>query len=306
MATFDSANGVTKAAAKTAGFVPEIWADEIFAAYKKALVVAALVQKLPVKGQKGDVVHVPKPSRGNASQKASLAQVVLDAESGTEVQVALDQHWHRAKMIEDIAEKQGKATLRQFYTKDFGYSLQRAVDEFLLQQFRKVNGGNGTIAYDKAVIGSDGSTLYIGSNEAAITDVGLRRVIQTLDDNDVPMDERYFVIPPVAKNTLMGLARFTEQAFTGQAGANSPILNGRLGNIYGVETFVTSLCETATGAARIAPLFHKEAIVLCEQMSPRVQTQQKLEFLGDLMVADVIFGANELRNEAAIAIAVTA
>jgi len=301
---FSPTNSIIKSEAATAGFVPDLWSDEIAATYKKNLVAANLVKKLNVKGKRGDSITVPKPVRGAATSKAAETPVTLIQETGTGVVVSLDQHWHYARMIEDIAEMQSLPSLRKFYTEDAGYALAAAIDTVVLQQFRKVKGGDGTVAYNKAVIGSDGSTDYSGSNEAALTDVALRRVIQTLDDNDVPMNDRFLIIPPVSRNTLMGLARFTEQAFVGEGGSANVIRNGRLGNVYGVEIFVTSLCETATGDARIAVLGHKEAVVLAEQMSPRVQTQKKLEFIGDLLVADTVFGAQELRNEAAVAIAV--
>jgi hypothetical protein len=104
----------------------------------------------------------------------------------------------------------------------------------------------------------------------------------------------------------MGLARFSEQAFVGEGGSSNVIRNGRLGNVYGVEIYVTSAFPVATGDARIGALFHKDAIVLCEQMKPRVQMQPKLEYIADLLVADTIFGANEMRDGAGVAIAVTA
>ncbi len=299
---------VLKSQADTAGFVPEIWSDEITATYKKSLVAANLVKKMNVTGKKGDNIHVPKPVRGSASAKAVSTQVTLIAESGSEVLIALDQHWEYSRLVEDLADKQANSSLRAFYTEDAGYAMARKIDEIVLAQFSKHNGGLGTAAYDKAYIGSDGSTLYTSGtpNMAAITDAAIRRTIQRLDDNDVPMDGRNFIIPPSSRNTLMGLARFTEQAFVGEQGGSNTIRTGRVGNVYGVEVFVTSLAATATGAARIAPMFHKDAVALCMQMRPRVQTQYKQEYLGDLLTADTIFGASELRDEAAVALAVVA
>jgi N4-gp56 family major capsid protein len=302
---FAPTGAVSAAQASAAGFVPQIWSDEIFASYQKNLVMAALVKKLSVVGKKGDVVHVPKPTRGAASAKASATAVTLLTESGIDVEVSLNQHWHYARLIEDFADKQAVSSLRRFYTADAGYALGKAVDDFLLSLFRNVNGGGGTLAYNKAVIGSNGSTLYTSGapNAAAITDAGIRRVIQQLDDADVPQEGRFMVIPPVARNVIMGLARFSEQAFVGNGDV---IKNGRLGNIYGIETFVTSSCETATGGARIGIIGHEESLVLCEQMAPRVQTESKLEHIATLLVADTLFGAAELRDEAAVAIAMPA
>ena len=304
MATFSSSNGVSNTTAAT--FIPEIWSDEIIAAYKKNLVMANLVSKMSFKGKKGDTLNIPKPTRGAAHAKTSLAQVTLQAATESNVPVLINKHYEYSTMIEDITEAQALASLRQFYTSDAGYALATQVDTDILQLARAVQSGDGTIAYDKAVIGSDGSTLYIGSNEAAISDQGIRKVIQTLDDADVPMDGRCLVLPPVARNVMMGLARFTEQAFTGDVGSSNTIRNGQIGDVYGVKVYVSSNCETATGAARIGLMFHKDAFVLVEQLGMRSQTQYKQEFLANLFTSDMLYGVKNLRAEAAVAIAMAA
>ena len=289
-----------------ATFIPELWSDEIIAAYKQNLVMANLVSKMSFKGKKGDTLHIPKPTRGAASLKASSAAVTLQAATESEVQVLVNKHYEYSRLIEDITEVQALASLRKFYTGDAGYALAKQVDTDLLQLGRNAQGGNGTIAYDKAVIASDGATLYTGANEAAITDAGIRKVIQTLDDADVPMDGRVLVLPPVARNVMMGLARFTEQAFVGEVGGGNTIRNGEIGNVYGVKVYVSTNCETATGDARVGMMFHKDAFVLAEQMGVRSQTQYKQEFLGTLFTSDMLYGVKELRDEAAVAIAMPA
>jgi len=301
---FSPTNSVNNTRAAT--FIPEIWSDEVIAAYKSNLVMANLVNKMSFKGKKGDTLHIPKPTRGTASAKTTETQVVLQQSTESEVQVLINQHYEYSRFIEDITEVQALASLRKFYTADAGYALAKQVDTDLLKLGRGVKGGDGTIAYDKAVIGSDGSTLYTGTNEAALTDAAIRKVIQTLDDADVPMDGRVLVIPPVARNTLMGLARFTDQSFTGEASGANTIRNGQIGDVYGVKVYVSTNCETATGAARIALMFHKDAFVLAEQMGVRSQTQYKQEYLATLYTADMLYGVKELRDEAAVAIALVA
>ena len=268
--------------------------------------MANLVSKMSFKGKKGDTLHIPKPTRGVAAAKAASTQVTLQAATETEVQVLVNKHYEYSRLIEDITEVQALASMRKFYTSDAGYALSKQVDTHLLQLGRNVNGGAGVIAYEKAVIASDGATLYTGSNEAAITDAGIRAVIQKLDDADVPMDGRSLVLPPVARNTMMGLARFTEQAFVGEVGGGNTIRNGKIGDVYGVGVYVTTNCETATGAARIGMMFHKDAFVLAEQMGVRSQTQYKQEYLGTLFTSDMLYGTAELRDEAAVAIALAA
>ena len=258
-------NHVTNSTAAT--FIPELWSDEIIAAYKKNLVMANLVNKMSFKGKKGDTLHIPKPTRGSASAKAASTQVTLIAATETEQQVLVNKHYEYSRLIEDITEAQALASLRRFYTEDAGYALAKQVDTDLIQLGRAVQGGSGTAANNKAVLGGDGSTLYIdGTNVGtALTDVGIREVIQTLDDQDVPMDNRYLVVPPATRNTLMGLARFTEQSFTGEAAGGNTIRNGQIGDVYGTKVFVSTNCDTATTATtRIALMFHKDAFVLAE------------------------------------------
>jgi len=300
--TFPANGGFTNNTT-AAAFIPELWSDEIIAAYKQNLVMANLVSKMSFKGKKGDTLHIPKPSRGAASTKAAGTAVTLQNETATQVDVLVNKHYEYSRLIEDITEVQALASMRKFYTADAGYALAKQVDTDLIQLGRGVQGGDGTVAYDKAVIGGDGSTLYTGANESAITDAGIRRIIQTLDDADVPMDGRVLVLPPVARNVMLGLARFTEQAFVGDG---SSIRNGEIGNVYGVKVYVSTNCETATGDARVGMMFHKDAFVLAEQMGVRSQTQYKQEFLGTLFTSDMLYGVKELRDEAAVAIAMPA
>jgi len=297
-------SGVVDGTAQT--FIPDLWSDEIIAAYKQNLVMANLVSKMSFKGKKGDTLHIPKPTRGAAALKAASTQVTLQAATESEITVVVNKHYEYSRLIEDITETQALASLRKFYTGDAGYALAKQVDTDLIQLGRGAQGGNGTVAYDKAVIASDGTTLYSGTNEDAITDAGIRKVIQTLDDADVPMDGRCLVLPPVARNVMMGLARFTEQAFVGETGGGNTIRNGQIGNVYGVMVYVSTNCETATGDARIGMMFHKDAFVLAEQLGVRSQTQYKQEYLGTLFTSDMLYGVKELRDEAAVAIAMAA
>ena len=297
---------VTNTTAAT--FLPDIWSDEIIASYKKNLVMANLVMKMNFKGKKGDVVHIPAPTRGSASLKASSTAVTLIADTESEVQVSINRHFEYSRFIEDITEAQALASLRQFYTADAGYALARAVDSDLINLGRSSNGGAGTNAYATgAFIGGDGTTAYVAAsnNETALTDASIRRTIQRLDDNDTPMDQRFFIIPPSSRNTLMGLARYTEQAFVGDGNA---IRNGEIGNLYGIPVFTTSNADTASGsaAARVCLMGHRDSMVLVEQIAVRSQTQYKQDYLSTLFTADTLYGVAGLRNAATVGAAKSA
>jgi N4-gp56 family major capsid protein len=300
MATsFSPSNSVTTTTGAT--FIPEIWSDEIVAAYKKNLVLANLVMKMNFKGKKGDTVHIPAPTRGSASAKAAETAVTLIAATESEVQVSINKHYEYSRLIEDIVEAQALNSMRQFYTSDAGYALARQVDTDLVQLGRSANGGAGTAAYAAAFIGGDGTTAYVAAsnNESALTDAAIRRTIQRLDDNDTPMDNRFFLIPPSSRNTLMGLARYTEQAFVGTGDA---IRTGEIGNLYGIPVFTSSNADTTSGsgAARVCLMGHKDAMVLVEQVGVRSQVQYKQEYLATLFTSDTLYGVAALRSAASV------
>ena len=306
-------NNTTKTVADK--FIPELWSDEVIAGYKKNLVLANLVTRMSHKGKKGDTVHIPAPARGAASAKGAGAQVTLIAPSHSEVQVSINSHYEYSVLIEDIVEVQALQSLRRFYTDDAGYALATRVDSDLFAQAESLQGGTvggtGASLWEKAVIGGDGTTLFDGSTSGGgatdIGDAGIRKMILTLDNADVPMDGRSLVIPPIAANDLLGINRFTEQQYIGSGDA---IKTGKIGMIYGVDVYVSSNCPTVSpasgGDARIGLLLHKDALVLAEQMGVRSQTQYKQEYLGDLFTADTLYGVAELRDNAGVAFAVPA
>ncbi len=334
-------------------FRPEMWSDEVIGAYKSNLVLANLVTKINHNGKKGDTVHIPNVTRGSASAKAAETQVTLIASTETEITVSINQHFEYSRLIEDIVAKQAIDSYRRFYTDDAGYALATEVDKDLHLIGATVQGGTATAAaaYEAGVLGSDGSTNFDGTastntgNGASLADAGIRQVIQTLDDVDYPMVDRCFVIPPVEKNNLLGLSRFTEQAFTGEVANSNSIRNGYVGDLYGIPVYVSTNCPwihvnsvtgtqsvdfssaTPSGASysdelgntvdwatstptstnyRACLLLHKSSMVYVEQMGVRVQSQYKQEYLGDLFTADCLYGTAELRDNGAVAIVVPA
>ena len=297
-----------------ATFIPEIWSDEIIAAYQKNLVLAPLIKKMSMKGKKGDTIHIPAPTRGVASAKVENQAVTVQNAIESEVIVTINKHYEYSRIIEDITETQALSSLRQFYTSDAGYGLAKQVDDDLFSLGKSFGNGNGTSWVTSNTYfcdASTGLTAYAVDTVAVadvFTDACFRNLIQLMDDADVPMDNRSFVVPPSLRNAIMGIDRYVSTDFVdGRA-----VVNGRLGNLYGVDIFVTSNCpvletaaeNTAGNAVRGAQLIHKDASVLAEQMGVRSQTQYKQEFLGTLYTADMLYGTKVVRPEAGFVLAV--
>ena len=297
-----------------ATFVPEIWSDEIRAAYEKNLILANLVKKMTMSGKKGDTIHVPAPIRGAAYAKAENTAVTVQNDTESEVQIVIDKHYEYSRIIEDITEVQALASLRNFYTGDAGYALARQIDNDLFALGKSLGDGDGSDWTNSAVYYNDASTgltAYAVDTVAAadvFTDAAFRALIQKQDDADVPMDNRAFVIPPSLRNAIMGIDRYVSSDFVG----GQVVQNGKIGNLYGIDVFVTSNCpviETAAdnaagGDVKAAMLIHQDTMILAEQVGVRSQTQYKQEFLGTLYTADTLYGVKAYRPDSGFALAV--
>ena len=299
-------------ASEVPNFIPELWSDEIIAAYKANLVMANLVRKLSHQGKKGDTIKVPTPTRGSASSKAAETQVTL-IQHGTDtgLSISIDQHKEYSRLIEDIVDLQALESLRAFYTDDAGYALAKETDTRLI--FRAAAAGF-TVVEDTGKIDSTSTvnTVYEGDgtawDQAASTDIsdaGIRTFIKLLDDADAPHAGRVMIVPTIVKYDLLGTQRFTEQAFTGEvAGANS-IRNGLIGDVYGMPVYVTTnlpIVEDGTAVADnvLGLVMQRDAMVLVEQLGIRTQQQYKQEYLANLFTADTIFGTANLRTSSII------
>jgi len=298
-----------------ATFIPEIWSDEVIAAYKSNLVLANLVRKMSFKGKKGDTLHIPKPTRGTATAKAANTAVTIQADTETEVQVLINQHFEYSRFIEDITEVQALASLRSFYTEDAGYALAKKVDDSLITLGQTFGNGTSSWIHSNAyyIDASTGLTAYAVDTVAAadvFTDAGFRKLIQKMDDADVPMDGRKFAIPPSLRNAIMGETRYTSSDFVDGRG----VQNGMIGQLYGINIYVSSnmpVIETAAentagDDVKAALLFHTDTMVLAEQVGVRSQTQYKQDYLATLYTADTLFGVKTVRPEAGFVLAVNA
>jgi len=295
-----------------ANFIKELWSDEVIAVYKANTVMVPLIQSMPFSGQKGDTVHIPKPARGSVNAKSAATGVTINVETSGVFDLSINQHFEYSRLIEDIAKIQAMDSMRAFYTDDAGYAHALSLDSAIHTQAAKLAKGSTTAGtnYSAAVIGGDGSTAWVqttSGNGSALTDAGIRRAIQYLDDANVPARMRALIVPPVEKRRLLGIPRFTEQAFVGEG---SSIRNGLIGDIYGVPVYVSTNVPTVQSSDctgyRPCLLLQKEAIVLAEQLAPRAQSQYKQEFLADLFTVDTIYGAGVPRPEAGVVLMVPA
>ena len=313
-AAYPGGSGSIVAKTQADKFIPELWSDEIVAAYKKNLMLANLVNKMSMVGKKGDTLHIPKPTRGSANVKAANTAVTIQADTESEVVVTIDKHYEYSRMIEDIVGVQALDSMRRFYTDDAGYALAKQIDDDLFSLGKSLGDGDGSdwthsnVYYMDASSGLSTYAVDTVANGDTFTDASFRDLIKLMDDADVPMDGRFLVIPPSARRDILGITRYNSSDFVDGRSTQT----GLIGNLYGVDIYVSSNCPVVEAAGdntaatvdlKAAILGHKDTFVLAEQMGVRSQTQYKQEYLADLFTSDTIYGTKVLRPETGFVVA---
>lgn len=259
-----------------ANFIPELWGPGVIAATESYLVFQGLCWDWsdPVKG-KGDTIHIPTVSNLTSYTKSANTAVTLNAPTEDKVDLSINRHDECSFLIEDILKAQASFNLMKFYTDKAGYAIAK-------QRDTRIN----------AIVASFSQTL--GSAGVDIGDQQIRDSIEYLDLADAPEYDRNLVIYPDQKNALFGIEKYFRASMRGD-GVSKILTKGQFGEIYGVPVHVTTNIGTS-GGARLNSLFQREAIAVAQQLGPRTQSDYILEYLGNLVVSDFIYGEVESRD----------
>ena len=268
-----------------ANFIPTVWSKEIIRATEANLVLADKVWRFDddVK-QYGQVIKIPNLSNLSALDKAANSQVTLQAPTEGVVTLTVNAQKYVAFLVEDILAAQSKYNLMSEYTKKAGYALQKAIDSSIANLVTGFSQSTGTY----------NTTLSTASVLAAVQD---------LDQADVPLMDRVWVMHPKTVADLRTISDYTRYDGTGYAGGqatggigNATVRpNGLVGQLYNSPVFMsTQVPKSGNNTSNM--YFQKEALALALQKAPRVQTMNRPDYLGDLVVVDTLYGVIETRD----------
>jgi hypothetical protein len=268
-------------------FIPEVWSAEVLRATERALVMADKVKRYDTLVQeRGDTIHIPNVSNLTANDKSANTQVTLQAPTETETTIVIDNHKEASFLVEDLMRVQSNYDLMSSYTDKAGYAIAQAVDSDLLALYASLT------TTDQGTYGSD------------LGDAEILGAIEQLDLADAPLEDRCMVIYPTQKTAIAKLEKFVKADFLGEYDMATPVRTGpenryMWGNIYGVPVYYTNQVPTTAGTPTQVHnlLFHKEAFALALQQAPRTQSDYIIEYLGNLVVVDVIYGVKVLRSD---------
>lgn len=259
---------------------PNIWAKQVLAAREKNLVLVPLIKHYDRDiASSGQTVEIPNLSNLTANAKAANTQVTLQAVTETKQTLTIDQHWETSFLVEDFADAQSAYDIASEYTEKAGYALAEKMDNTL------------------AVAMTAGFTQTVGTFGTPLADSVILTANRYLDDAKAPSDSRYLVVSPQGKQELLAIDKYIRYDAIGVGGDQNSIRNGKIGEIYGIQVFMSqNLVVTAgTPIQNNHLLFHRDSTAIAIQRDVKMEHQRKTEYLGDLYVTSALWGLKVIR-----------
>lgn len=266
-------------------FRPNIWSLETLKARESNLVLVPLVKHYDREVRSsGQTVEIPNLSNLSANLKVANTQVTLQAPTETKTTITINQHYESSFLLEDFAEIQSAYDAAAEYTQKTGYALAEKMDSFVATNM------------------TSGASKTIGAAGTALTDTLILTANRYLDDAKAPSTERYFVVTPQGKQELLSIDKYVRYDALGVPGDANSIRNGRIGQIYGVEVYMSQNLQVDAGTPTTQNhlMFHKEAFAIAVQKNVTFEEQRKAEYLGTLYVAQSLWGGKILRSDHAV------
>jgi hypothetical protein len=261
-------------------FRPNVWSSEVLMFVKANLVLLPLVKHYDAEvSSYGQTVEIPNVSAITANAKAQNTVVTLNYVTETKTTITINQHYESSFLLEDIAAIQSKEDLRSDYTQSAAYAIAAKIDNGLANAMTSAFTGYGT--FGTAL----GDVLILAGN-------------RYLDDSKAPQGDRSLVVTPQGKQEMLNIDKYIRYDAIGVGGSDNSILNGQIGEIYGIKVFMSqNLVQVTTNPNQNNHLlFHKEAFAVAVQQQPRTQASYKQEYLGWLVTVDILWGMVALRS----------
>jgi hypothetical protein len=272
--------------------IGETWGPMVNDAYFAKTVFANWFTDLSelLNAQGGDILHIADIYTNplTSAAKGAAGEVTLVSPATAEVQLAVNTHRHVAFVVEDL-EMSNLTKSYSIASKLFAQAGKVVADDL----------------EDALAALWSGLSQAIGDTGTVVEDKEVRQAIEALEDNDTPMEDVAWIFhPTVYWHQIMNIAKYYTVQTAGWDGSGTPVISGNFGNadtsrglkgvLYGRPLFTTTNVVGALQTYRNM-LAHKDAFAFATKGASKVrlQSEYKLENLGQLFVADSRYGVIE-------------
>ena len=231
-------------------FIPTIWSARLYETLKKAHVFANVVNR-DYEGEissYGDSVKINSIGSITVGDYAKNGTINLQQLNSAQTILEINQAKYFNFMVDDIDKAQNNPKVMDGAMQEAGYALADTADSSIAAfQSEAAN----TVTRDD-----------LGANEERAYEV-LAEAAQNLDENNVPREGRFAVVPPFF-NKAMVMAGIMETA-SGTIDANFEKVNGYVGKLLGFDILVSNNL-VVSGGSTIGLAGTRKAISYAEQI----------------------------------------
>jgi len=253
-------------------FIVETVQRELAAAAKLAPTVRD-VSEFALPGHKS--ISFPKLGSFTVQKLGQNQKADAQALTATEDQLDLDQYATVQWILKRQAEEQSRLNFEQAYISRAASAHGRQIDLDILEEI--IPNASGSVTY----------------NASDIED-NILEVVQDLDSQFAPEEDRYMVFRPAQKRLILGVANFVQ---ANRYGDNTPIMTGELGMAYGLR-FIMNNNTTANYVDGVMVGYQREGLALGFQIDPEFDEEKAIEYGAGSMrqTLDQLYGVKSMQD----------
>lgn len=261
----------------TGDFIAPVYSKNVLMHVKSNLVVASAVNTDYRADLKfGNMVYIPVLSEVTTAEVTPGTESTAINAVGTPVSITVNK-WRVAAIEEsEMMDIEDHVGYLEKAAESCGYAIAKDIDTYLGTLFSALGG------YSATAYGSDGQTL---------TDDIIIALMETLDEADVPQDNRSIISDPSSKADLLKIDKFVRNDYV----RNPVVATGQFGNIYNMAVLITNNL-TAKTVGNYGVMMHRDALGLVIQKDPYTQRIPMPWVHKTKYQVKVIYGAAELRD----------
>lgn len=268
-----------------ANFIPEVWSKKLLKVFNKQVVMAKLVNT-DFEGDiktAGDTVYVRTFGDVTINDYTRDMTIEFETLSDPVQTMTIDQQKYFAFRVDDLDLAQADVDILEGYTQRAAIAIRDVVDTYLL-------GLASTGADANNIIGSGTPVALTKSNVyQQITELS-----EMLDEDNIPAEERFLVIPPKVKTLLLQSDEFTRATSLG----DQVVQNGYIGNIAGFGVHVTTNMTTGAGGEYDILALNRDFLSFASQVN-QVERVRPFNMFADAVKGLYLYGGKVFQPKAA-------
>ncbi|QTR47465.1 hypothetical protein J9253_05900 [Thiothrix litoralis] len=286
---------------KASGYIPEVWSGKWLHEFYTQT-VASSITNTDFEGEirgKGDKVIIPRVPDIQWAKYHKGQKLELTGKLESEPVVMDVNRAHYFMFVDDDVDtvQRNEKSLPMKAIKKSSINGAKRIDSELLCDLpfhvspcnQGCEAGAVSGAYNLGGVGTGGCNpleLLCGGSDCQNSAINvLIDLMSTLEENDVPNDEGnlFVVIPQWLKNLVLKHPRFQDASALGES--KSPLRNGKIGMIDGMEVYMSNLVRNYDlGGQRVFDIVagHTSAITFATQLTKTESKLRSQETFGDI------------------------